>query len=198
MEFSLILEIIAVVSGVLCVFLLTREKIAAWYFGAITVAIYVYIFWQQKLYSDMILHVIYVILNAYGWYSWKYGGKIADQLRVTTLKNYERLFWLVIILVGFGVWGLVMDRYTDADYAYIDAFTTVASLVAQWFLAKKKIENWLLWIIVDMIAMVLYYVKGIKLTSLLYLIYLGLAIYGYTSWRKHLIAQKKPGFEPRH
>ena len=192
MNLDLLLEIIAVVSGVLCVFLLTRERIEAWYFGAITVSIYVYIFWQQKLYSDMILHVVYVVLNVYGWYSWRFGGKIKDQLEVTLLSNWHRVIWGLVIIAGFLIWGYFMNRYTDADFAYIDAFTTVASLVAQWFLAKKKIENWILWIIVDVVAMVIYYIKGIRLTSLLYLIYLGLAVYGLITWYKHL-GTDKPG-----
>lgn len=186
MNIDFTLELVAVITGVLSVYLLTKQRIEAWYFGLVTVSIYVYIFLQQKLYSDMILHVVYVVLNIYGWYSWKYGDAKHKELKPTMLSWGQRMIWIIIIVIGFLIWGYLMNRYTDADYAYVDAFTTVTSLVAQWFLAKKKIENWVLWMIVNVIAIGLYYVKGIVLTSGLYAIYLILAFMGFFSWKKNL------------
>ena len=181
------LEAIAVVTGIISVYLLTRERIEAWFFGLITVSIYVYIFYQTRLYSDMILHIVYVVLNVYGWYSWKFGGAREAGILPTLLSRPKRMIWIMVIIIGFLIWGTLMKNYTDADFAYIDAFTTVTSLVAQWFLAKKKIENWILWMVVNVISIVLYYVKGIYLTSGLYVVYLFLAISGYLSWKKNLV-----------
>ena len=138
----------------------------------------------------MILHVVYVVLNIYGWYSWKHGDAKHRELKPTVLSWLQRIIWIIVIVVGFLIWGYLMNRYTDADYAYIDAFTTVTSLVAQWFLAKKKIENWVLWMIVNVIAIGLYYVKGIVLTSGLYAIYLILAFVGFFSWKSNLAEAK--------
>jgi len=179
-----IIEFIAVASGMTHVYLLTRQKIVAWPFGLLSVGLYIFIFAEARLYSDVILHVIYVMLNIYGWWNWAHKGPEEDELPVTHLARKEILAWSALILAGFIAWGSFMKANTNADFPYPDAFTTVASLVAQFLLARKKLENWILWIIVDIVAINIYTLKGLYLTSGLYAVYLLLCIKGWRDWRR--------------
>jgi len=181
-----IIELIAVVSGIIHVTLLTREKIIAWPFGLLTVSLYIYIFALSHLYSDMILHFVYVVLNLYGWWNWAHRNPQDESVEIIRLTEKEILACVAFILLGTAAWGYVMDNNTDADYAYGDAFTTVASLVAQFFLARKIFENWVIWIIVDVVAICIYTLKGLHPTAGLYLVYMGLCVVGLLGWRKTL------------
>lgn len=180
------IELFAVLFGFIAVCFNTREMVWGWPTGIVGVVLSGILFYEVKLYSDLILHVVYVVLGFYGWYEWLYGGKNQSALRVTTLA--PKLLLLLIGLGGIGtlVIGYLFDRYTAADLAYWDAFTTSFSLVGQYMLAKKKLENWVLWIVVDVVASGIYVYKELYLLALLYFLYLGLAIYGYRRWRSTL------------
>lgn len=185
MSVDQILEITGVVFTLLNVYLLTKQRILAWPLGLIGVTIYAYIFFRAQLYSDFILHIVYMILNAYGWWYWSTGRQnSSEELPVTSLSEGNRWRWILVIIPGFVLWGYLMHVYTDAALPYPDAFTTVTSLVAQYLLARKKIENWILWIIVDVVAIVIYSIKGLYPTSFLYSVLLVLSISGYISWKK--------------
>jgi nicotinamide mononucleotide transporter len=185
MEILQVLEFIAVVSGIAHVFLLTREKISAWPFGLLTVSLYIYIFADAKLYSDVLLHIIYVALNIYGWWNWsRRRSTTARHIPITRLGPWEAGGWAVGIVLGALLWGRFMAANTGADFPYADAFTTVASLSAQFLLARKKLDNWIIWIIVDVVAMGVYSLKGLHLTTLLYGVYLLLSIKGWLAWRE--------------
>lgn len=182
-----IVEILATITGFWCVYLNTQEKILAWPIGIISVGLSAWVFWENMLLSDMLLHVIYVILGFYGWYVWAFGGTNKQTLSVSKFTTSRQ--WVTGIGIGFlGMLGLgyFFDTYTAADLAYWDAYTTSFSLVAQVLLARKKLENWLFWIAVDIIAIGIYAVKGLPFFSFLYIGYLGLAIWGYLSWKKRM------------
>lgn len=192
MEFIQIIEYVAVLTGILHVFLLTRGKAIAWPFGIVSVALYILIFYQNKLYSDTFLHLVYIVLNVYGWWTWLHHRDAEASVEVSTLNHRERLLWPILIVVGFLLWGYGIQQNTDASYPFGDAFTTVASLVAQYLLAQRKLENWIVWIIVDIVAINIYLLKGLYPTSFLYFVYLGLSISGWLHWRQLLRKQKKP------
>ena len=181
-----IIELLAVVFGLIAVYFNTQEIVWAWPTGIIGVVLSAILFYEVKLYADLSLHVVYVILGFYGWYEWLYGGKHQSALQVSTSSSVEILMLLVAGVIGTGLIGFLFNRYTDADLAYWDGFTTSFSLVGQYWLAKKKLENWLLWIVVDVVASGIYVYKGLYLLALLYFLYLGLAVYGYQQWRKTL------------
>ncbi len=192
MEINLmtVLEIVATASGLIHVFLLTREKIIAWPFGILTVTLYVYIFYASKLYSDAILHVFYIVLNCFGWYNWARREEEKEEVVIGRLSaNLLALLAGTIILGALG-WGYVMRTYTNADFAYFDAFITVSSLLAQYLLTQKKIDNWIIWIIVDLVAIPIYLLKGLYFTSGLYVVYLLLCISGFLAWRKTMLSSK--------
>ena len=180
------IELFAVLFGLVAVYFNTREIVWGWPTGIVGVILSGMLFYEVRLYSDLILHGLYVILGFYGWYEWLYGGRNNATLQVTTLSSDTLLLLISLGGVGTAIIGYLFDRYTDADLAYWDAFTTSFSLVGQYMLAKKKLENWILWIVVDAVASGIYLYKGLYLLALLYFLYLGLAAYGYRNWRKSL------------
>lgn len=181
-----IIEFFALVFGIIAVYFNTKEIVWGWPTGIVGVVLSGIIFYDARLYADLGLHVVYFILGFYGWYQWLYGGKNQSVRKVSTL-SYLSLIWLVLLgAVGTVLIGYFFDNYTDADLAYWDAFTTSYSLVGQYMLAKKKIENWMLWLVVDAFAAGIYWYKDLYMLALLYFLYLGLATYGFINWRKSM------------
>lgn len=178
----LALEIVGTVFGLLCVWLTVRQSLWCWPTGLVQVLAFMAIFYQVKLYSDLILHVIYVGMQIYGWWFWLHGGKNHREARVTVQPTTFRLGWLTVTLVGTGAWGYGMATWTDAAAPYGDAFTTVASLCAQWMLARKRLESWFYWIAVDLVAIGIYFSKGLYVTTGLYSVFLVLATCGVVGW----------------
>jgi nicotinamide mononucleotide transporter len=182
---SLILQLVATFSGILCVYLQTREKILAWPFGIISVSISVFIFMQSGLYSDVILHLVYVVLNIYGWWVWStHRRSDSDLAPIISLRKRDWILWSIVIVTGSFLLGALMSRYTDASVPFFDAFTTVGSLVAQFLLAKKVLQNWMLWILVDVVAINVYIYKEIYIIAFLFFVYLLLSTKGHFDWKK--------------
>jgi nicotinamide mononucleotide transporter len=176
-------EAVAVVFGAAAVALTIRQSLWCWPLGLVQVALYVYVFYQARLYSDMVLHVIYVMLQVYGWYRWRTGER-GNALPVSYLSLTERAGWAMAIALAAYVWGEAMVRYTDAAAPRADAFIAAASLAAQYLLAIKKLENWILWIVVDVVAISVYWGRDLRLTAGLYGVFLGLCVLGLIEWRK--------------
>jgi len=178
------IEATAVVFGLVCVWLTIRQNIWCWPTGLVQVVLYLFIFYQVKLYSDMLLHGIYVVMQLYGWYWWLHGGRDRDSLPVTRLPAAGLAIWTLLVVTASLGWGQLMATQTDAALPYADAFTTVASLVAQWLLASKKLESWLFWIAVDLAAIAIYWHKALLLTAGLYATFLVMAIVGLIVWHR--------------
>ncbi|NJN66429.1 MAG: nicotinamide mononucleotide transporter [Chloroflexaceae bacterium] len=189
------IEIIATIFGALCVWLTVRQHILCWPTGLVQVVLYIVVFYEAKLYSDMLLHIIYVAMQCYGWYAWLYGGTARSTLPVTRLKHGHLAGWVVVVLAGTAGLGYVMSTRTDAALPYPDGFTTVASLVAQWLLARKKLESWYFWIAVDVVAIGVYLAKALYFTTGLYLLFLVLATMGLVAWRNAWRAAPVEGVE---
>lgn len=177
-----LLEITATIFGFLSVYFTIKQNIWCWYFGLIQVILFCFIFYKAKLYSDMILHFIYIFLQIFGWYSWKFGGSNKSELKISLVKN----IYLYIAITIFGTIGLgyFMTSKTDASLPYPDAFITIASLVAQYLMIKKLLPSWYFWIIVDVVAIGIYFYKDLYYTSALYFLFLIMAIFGLFAWRK--------------
>lgn len=176
------LEIFGAFFGFMAVYFTIKQNIWCWSFGLLQVILYCFIFYTAKLYSDMILHVVYVFLQVFGWYNWKYGGSNHSKLRITLIKN--ETFWIgSTILLSFCL-GYFMQTKTDASFPYEDAFITIASLVAQYLMIKKVLHSWMFWIVVDVVAIGVYWYKGLYFTTGLYVLFLIMAVIGYLEWRK--------------
>ena len=186
------IEIAGTLFGLLCVVLVIRRSIWCWPVGLVQVMLFIIIFYNAKLYSDLLLHVIYVGMQIYGWYYWlKHGGEQADGALVVESMSLRQLTaWIAATAAGTLLLGYLMQRWTDAAVPYGDAFTTVASLVAQFLLARKFLENWLFWIVVDVVAIGIYYYKNLQPTTVLYTVFLILAVIGYVSWRRRMSQQQ--------
>jgi nicotinamide mononucleotide transporter len=178
------IEIVAAIFGLISVYLTIKRNIWLWPTGLIMVALYIIIFYQARLYSDVGLQIIYIYLQLYGWYYWVHTDIKKHELPISTLSFLSRFTWVVVIISGAFILGFIMNRYTNADYAYPDSFIVSASLVAQWLLARKVLENWIIWIVVDFVAVFVYSLKGLYPTTLLYLIFLFLAVKGFQTWQE--------------
>lgn len=178
-----VIEGIATLFGLVCVWLSVKQNIWTWPTGIVQVTLYIFVFYEARLYSDMILHVFYVIINIYGWYHWLHGNKNKDELKVSEAGKSMGIWLVVCIGVTLG-WGYIMATYTDAALPYFDAFITAASIIAQWLMAKKILESWIFWIIVDIVAVGVYFIKELYLTTGLYAVFLIMATVGFFEWQK--------------
>jgi nicotinamide mononucleotide transporter len=183
---------VAVTFGIVSVYLSVREHIWSWPTALVNVSLFFVLFWQAGLYSDMGLQAVYFSLSLYGWYEWLYGGQGRTALRVSTAS---RQVWWVVTGLGIAIWavlGAFTARLPGASVPYADAATTSTSLVAQWMMTRKLLENWVLWVIVDVAYIALFLYKGLYLTALNYAIYLALAAAGYRTWKRSLELDAEP------
>jgi nicotinamide mononucleotide transporter len=180
------LEAVGVVTGILGVWLTTRQKIWCWPVGIVSVASFIVVFGRAKLYGAMGLQVVYVLLLAYGWYAWLHGGEDRGALKVSRLPRRLALGLLVLGAAASGVAGYWLRVETDHVLPYIDGFSTSFSLVAQWMQARKYLENWLVWVVVDVVYVGMSLSQGLTLTAGLYAVYVGLALVGFRDWRRSI------------
>jgi nicotinamide mononucleotide transporter len=179
------LEIFGFVTSIAGVWLTAKEKTINWPIGIIASAVYIYIFYKSAIYGDAALQIVYVIIGFYGWYEWVYGRREQAPLHITRSPKNILLILLIASLAGWLILGKSLT-YTNTNVPFWDAFNTVLSLVGTWMMAKKFIENWLVWIVVDISYVVQYFYKDLNITAVLYFIFILLAIYGYFQWRKQL------------
>lgn len=181
-------EAAGVFFGLLYIFLAARENSWCWGAGLISVLIYVKICWEARLLAELGLQGFYLIITAYGWYQWKWGFK-KKELPIGQLSLPQHVWLISGGLLASALMGWLLTRYTEASLPYIDSFTTVFSMITTWMVARKKIENWLYWIVVDGVAVYMYWSKALYLTALLFVAYVIIVIIGYFEWKKHLIVQ---------
>jgi nicotinamide mononucleotide transporter len=178
------LEVTGTAFALLGVFLTTRQKIWCWPVSIIAIIIYIYIFFKSKLYGDSGLQFIYLFLSFYGWYEWLYGGKGNEELKVNKTSYFLLSLFIIIGFAGTAGLGWLLENKTDSDVPYWDALTTAFSLVATFMMARKLVENWIFWIVIDIIYTGIYVFKGLNVTAFQYLIFTLLALYGYLQWRR--------------
>jgi nicotinamide mononucleotide transporter len=180
------IEILGVALCVVMLLLMIRENIWAWPVGLVDSTLYVYIFFTAKLYSDSLLQVVFCLIFAYGWWHWRRGKASDPVLPVTRMGAWTICAWIALGTTASVLWGEFMHRNTDAALPRLDAFILVFSLIAQWWQAQKRLENWISWILLDGIQIGMYWVKGLRLTSGLYALLLAMAVAGHLAWRKSL------------
>ena len=181
-----LLELLAAVTGALSVWLSVRQNIWSWPTAIVNVCLYAVVFRGARLYADMGLQVVYAVLSVYGWYQWLHGGQGRTALRVTRTPAALAGRLLVLAVAGSALLGTVLDRATDAAVPHLDAGLSGASLVAQWMMTKKLLENWLVWIAVDVLYVGLFLYKELYLTAGLYAVFLVLAVRGFVEWRRSM------------
>jgi nicotinamide mononucleotide transporter len=178
------LEGVAVVFGITSVFYSMKEHIWVYPTGIVSTLIYVWICLQYKLYADMGINAYYFSMSIFGWYVWTHPKEGQEVLPVTWLKPSGWAISIGIFLASFLTLYLVLSRFTDSDVPYWDSFTTASAFVGMWLMAKKKVENWIAWIITDLVSVPLYFHKGLILTSFQFLFFTILATLGLIAWIK--------------
>lgn len=184
---NIVLEIIAVLSGIASVWFAKKESIWVYPTGIISTVIYVYICFQFTLYGDLIINVYYTLMSIYGWYMWTrlvqgHHIEITKSSKKDIIKGLGIFLSTAIFVIIVYLYFDRFDRMTD----YFDTFTTGIFFAAMWMMANKKIEHWLLWIGGNIISIPLYFIKGLGFSGIQFSIFLVLAIFGYIEWKKHL------------
>jgi nicotinamide mononucleotide transporter len=182
------LEWVAAGLGVVNVALVVRRSIWNYPFGLAMVALYFFVFFEARLYSDALLQIFFFVVQIYGWWNWSRARR-AGEIPVAVLTPSARLYWIAGTAAASLALGLGMARYTDAAAPLVDAFVAGTSIAAQILMARRRIENWVLWILVDLVAIGLYASRGLHATGALYAVFLLLSIVGLVSWRRALRAQ---------
>lgn len=178
------LEAIAVLFGLLSVWFSMKENILVYPTGIISVVIYIYITFNYKLYADTGINFYYLVASIYGWYYWTHTGDNRPQVRITLLTKAEWWITIGLALGSFAIIRFGLD-FTDSDVPNWDSITTTTAIVGMWLMARKKLENWIAWIITDLIAVPLYFYKELYLTSFQFLVFTILATMGYFAWKKN-------------
>ncbi|MGS0740590.1 nicotinamide riboside transporter PnuC [Glaciimonas sp. GG7] len=187
------LEIIAVIVSALAVWLTARRNLWCWPIGLVSVLLYARIFLDAKLYSDLLLQLIFAVMQLYGWWSWTRGAQSQSDRHILP-QRLSLTGWCIglsIGVVGSILLGYVMARYTDAHIPWLDSALTSFSLVAQFWMARKYIANWWLWIAVNIIYIGVYIYKDLQLTAGLYALFIVLAIVGLRNWRRELLQHEQ-------
>ena len=180
-----ILEWFGVFTGILCVWLAAKNNIWNWPIAIVSVLIYIFIFYESKLYADMGLQFYFFAMNIYGWYYWSKQKDHPEKERpIRTMTVNEMIALPVVSLIFSTGLGFLLKKNTDASFPYIDSFCTACSLVAQVFLARRVLQNWLIWIFVDIIYVGVYFSKELYATALMYALYVFIATMGYIDWKK--------------
>jgi len=178
-----LIEWIAIACGLTNVALIIRRSIWNYPFGFIMVALYFFIFWEYKLYSDAILQVYFFVIQFYGLWVWLNGRAPDGRVMVAPLSRQMFIDYLAMTAVAWMAISFLMDTYTDAAAPIWDSAVAALSVTAQFLMSRRHIESWLLWIVVDVLAIGLFYTRDLAPTAALYFIFLGLAITGYVQWR---------------
>ncbi len=198
------IEVFGAVTGILYVFLEIRQNILLWPVGIITSAVYIWVFFTSKFYADGSLQCYYLIISCLGWLWWMRGGRTQlrgsdikyekergregegeqEVLKVTRVKKKTAFILAIVFLILYAIMWLILSKLTDSPVPVWDAFITSLSVVATWMLARKIFEHWFLWIVVNFVSAVIFIVKGLYPTVVLYLIYGIMSFIGLTEWKK--------------
>lgn len=177
------LEWLGTITGFLCVYLAARENILNWPISIISVLCYAILFFEYHLFGDAALQIYFLGTAIYGWYFWK-RNKQENLKPIVSLRPREYLLVAAAIIILSALLGYFLDHFTPTDVPYIDGTCTAISFVAQVLLTRKILQNWILWIIVDIIYVPLYLYKELALTAVLYMLFLVIAGIGYRDWKK--------------
>lgn len=181
------LELVAVVLALWMVACNMRVQPLAWPLAIVSSLLYALLFWDARLYGDAALQLVFITVAGWGWWQWLRGTDArGHRLHVNRLPGAVLTRAVLIALAAWPLVGLFLDRFTDTDVPYWDAFPTTLSLLGQWLLGRKHIENWPIWIVVNTVSVALFAYKGLWLTVGLYAVFIGLSVAGWRAWQRQL------------
>lgn len=185
---KLFLEYFGVLTGLLYLILEIRQHRAMWVVGFLTSLVYIFVFFFSRFYADMGLNIYYVAVSVYGFYQW--GIRQVEKTDASVQIQYSRLKWLLslkitgVTILLYGMLYYILSRYTDSPVPAGDAFTTALSITATWLLAKRILEHWAMWVVIDIVSAWLYYQRELYPTCFLFICYAVLAVVGWINWKK--------------
>ena len=178
-------EWLAVLLAIVYLVLAVRENIWCWPAAFISTAIYIFLFFDVNLYMESFLNLYYLAMAVYGWYQWQKHSANQQQRMIVTWPFNKHLLLIAVTFILVLLSAYLLNNYTNQDFALIDSFTTWFALLATYMVTQKILENWFYWIVIDSISIYLYVAKGFALTSVLFFIYIVLAIVGWLTWKRH-------------
>ena len=193
-EFTLLRawEVLAVVLAVAYLVLAIRQNIWCWAAAAVSTLLYLFIMYQSRLYMESVLQLFYLVMAVYGWYSWTHGGDGEEELQVSTWPLRLHLFAVASVALLVWISGELLARYSNAALPHLDSFTTWGAIVATFMVARKILENWLYWFVIDAVSIGLYLSRDLYFTAALFAGYLVMIVIGYRSWRASMVEQPAP------
>ena len=177
------IEIVAVAFGLIYIILAAKENVWCWPAGFIGTGTSIYLFWDGSLYMESALNVYYLLMAVFGWWQWQYGSTEKSTLSIRSLTAKEHLIILTLIAALTLVSGYFLNSNTDAALPYLDSFTTWSAVITTWMVARKILENWLYWIVINSASIYLYLDRGFVLYAVLFALYVVIAVVGYRQWR---------------
>ena len=179
-----LLELAAVIFAVAYLVLAVRENSLCWYAAGISTLIFLFIFWDVKLYMESGLQIYYLAMAFYGWYQWRGANRETANLRVSKWRAKQHVIALALIATLTFISGSLLNSGTDANLPYLDSFTTWASVVTTFMVARKILENWFYWLVIDSVSIYLYLDRELYFTSLLFAIYIVIIFFGWFAWKR--------------
>ncbi len=176
-------ELTAVILAVAYLVLAIRQNIWCWLCAAVSTAMYVYLFAKANLYMESLLNVFYFVMAIYGWYMWR-GGKTESELPVSVWSGQIHLYAIAAIICLAAGNGFLLANFTDAAYPYVDSATTFAAIWATFLVARKVLENWWYWLIIDVVSIFIYWSRGLEATAFLFVVYVVLIPIGLVAWTR--------------
>lgn len=180
------LELIGSLTGLLYLWLELRVSIYLWPVSILMPAIYLFVYYEAGLYADFGINIYYMIAAIYGWWIWAKKSPKTNNSFITETPTHTILPLCIVFAAIFLIIGWILTNYTDSTVPWTDSFTTAASIIALWMLARKYVEQWLVWMVVDAVSCGLYIYKSLYFTALLYGIYTIIAIFGYYKWKRQM------------
>ena len=185
------LETLAVALGLSYLLLAMRENSLCWYCAFFSTAIYVYIFGDVSLYMESALNVYYMGMAVYGWLQWQNGGANHSGVEIVRWTAKHHIVCILVILIASVISGYLLSVNTDARLPYLDSFTTWASVLTTVMVARKVLENWLYWIVINSVSIYLYIDRDLDQTAAMFTLYLVLSVLGYVAWKKNYVLQDR-------
>ncbi len=190
---NLIIEIIAVISAILYLLLAAKEDVKCWYAAIISSLLYFFIMYDAGLIMEAYLQVFYIIMALYGLLQWTKLIQINSNNTIRTWSNIQHFITISSVIILAIITGFILTKYTNAAMPFLDAFTSWGAIITTYMVAKKILENWIYWFVIDAISIYLFLSRGLYLTSMLFLVYLIIICFGYIAWRKKYLE-----FNERH
>ena len=185
------LETLAVALGISYLLLAMCENSLCWYCAFFSTAIYVYIFGDVSLYMESALNVYYMGMAVYGWLQWQKGGANHSGVEIVRWTAKHHIICILVILIASVISGYLLSVNTDARLPYLDSFTTWASVLTTVMVARKLLENWLYWIVINSVSIYLYIDRDLDQTAAMFTLYLVLSVLGYVAWKKNYVLQDR-------